>query len=186
IETTFGEDPGGINLDSRANLMRLDAAKHAAYDATGGHCAIVPELPLLTKLYTALEDKEVQDWDKDRPPHKNAAGFIHHEEVFPLDGTGRVFHFVPTMNWDKNHWITVTKRLSNGEDETTPYQAPFTDPEDGSPLLPPMILHCSPYFVVYKTYQVLVRTNARLPAWAHGEEMLVRLIGDIMTGKTAP
>ncbi|KAL1739719.1 hypothetical protein HDZ31DRAFT_68651 [Schizophyllum fasciatum] len=125
------------------------------------------------------------DAEYQAPPHKNAAGFIHHEEVFPLDGKSRKFRFVPTLAWNKNCYITIIKQLRNGEDKVTHYRPPFVD-EDGNPELPLIDLHCSPYFIVSKTYWALTVKDAKLPDYVSNEERQIREIGEIMTGKTAP
>ena len=47
----------------------------------GGLPIIIPLLADLQKLNDALNEKVVHGWDKDEAPKKNAADYIHHEDV---------------------------------------------------------------------------------------------------------
>ncbi|KAI4522046.1 hypothetical protein K525DRAFT_361843 [Schizophyllum commune Loenen D] len=178
MEIALGEDQGKLNLDTRGNLMPVEASIHTAYDA--GLIVFSPTIPDLIKLYTALVDKEVSDWNKERPPHKNAQGFIHHEDVFPLDGTGRRYHIVPTKKWHHGSHISIK---ADGDSVARPYSSPFVV---GQPPLPNVTIHCSPYFVVYKAYWAMIYKDAVLPPYMANEEQLIRDIGQILTGKVIP
>ncbi|KAI5886887.1 uncharacterized protein SCHCODRAFT_02692726 [Schizophyllum commune H4-8] len=178
MEITFGEDQGKLNLDTRGNLMPVEPSVHEAYDR--GLIVFSPTLPDLIKLSNALINKEVDGWTKQRPPYKNAQGFIHHEDVFPLDGTGREYHILPTEKWDHGSHISIK---ADGDIEAQPYKSPF---KEGAPPLPLVTIHCSPYFVVYKAYQAMTKKGAVLPPYMSTEERLIRKIGEILTGKVVP
>ncbi|KAI5830949.1 hypothetical protein K523DRAFT_415431 [Schizophyllum commune Tattone D] len=180
MEITFGEDKDILNLDTRGNRMPLNAALHAAYD--NGLIVFSPTVPDLTKLHNALVNKEVTGWTEERSPHKNSQGFIHHEEVFPLDGTHRKLHVVPTALWSKKSVVSIQ---GEGDSQPKPHYAPFED-ADGNEILPLITTHCSPYFVAKKAYWALTDKKAVLPAYMATEEHLIREIGEIMTGKVVP
>ncbi|KAL1699943.1 hypothetical protein EV121DRAFT_283736 [Schizophyllum commune] len=178
MEIALGEDQGKLNLDTRGNLMPVEATIHEAYDR--GLITFSPTIPDLIKLSNALINKEVDDWTEERPPHKNAQGFIHHEEVFPLNGTGRKYHILPTKNWDHGCQISIK---TDDDSVARPYDSPFVE---GKPPLPLVTIHCSPYFVVYKAYLALTEKDAVLPPYMSTEEKLIRKIGEILTGKVIP
>ncbi|KAL1751075.1 hypothetical protein FB107DRAFT_222704 [Schizophyllum commune] len=175
MEITFGEDEGCLNLDTRGNLMPLDASVHDAYD--DGFCVFSPTASDLNKLHTALVHKRVDGWSGEKPPHTNAHHFIHHEEVFPMDGAGRKYHVVPSVDWDTNQCVPIK---AEGDAQAEFYRASANKP------LPLVDLHCSPYFVVYKAYWALIEKNIVLPDYMRIEEQLIRKIGEIMTGKVVP
>ncbi|KAL1742942.1 hypothetical protein HDZ31DRAFT_42095 [Schizophyllum fasciatum] len=181
LEAVMGVDQGKLNVDTRLNLVPMDSSLHGAYDA--GLWCYLPTMPVLLRLYKALELKQLDGWTGRHPPHQNKSGFIHHELVFPFDGAGMDFHVVPMMSWDVNSHIPIAKKLPNGEYKTVSYVAPFTTPS-GKSRLPLVSMHCSPYFVVSKAYWALTVKGAQMPFYVHAEERIVRKIGKILTRRS--
>ncbi|KAL1699951.1 hypothetical protein EV121DRAFT_215188 [Schizophyllum commune] len=185
IERFVGVAPRRLCLHTRLNLFVLSKEIHSAMD--GGLLITIPLLADLQKLYDALNEKVVHGWDKDEAPKKNAAGYIHHEDVFPFILEGRDYRAVPLLNWGRCP-IPFVKRLANGRDKYGSYGRPFTT-KTGKPVIPLMKSQCGPHFAVYKAYKTLTREDVgedKAPAYVEEEVGLIMEIGRITVGEVPP
>ena len=90
------------------------------------------------------------------------------------------YQFIPSVDWRPYVHIPIATQNQDGEYKTEYYECPSLDATESH--LPPVTMHCSPYFVVWKAYWAITTKGHRLPAWARQEEDLIIQIGEIMVG----
>ncbi|KAL1703183.1 hypothetical protein EV121DRAFT_208584 [Schizophyllum commune] len=198
IERSYGLGPGEFNVNSRLNCVYLGIDIHAPWDGyrTKDHPSkviIIPVMPDLQKMYTALTDKVVSDWPWETvEPRKNAEGFIHYEQVSRARAfspcpthTGYYHRVVPLNTWGLSGIQCITER-PDGSAHQKLIRPPFTT-KSGKPQIPLKRLHVNPYNMVWKTNKILKdQDNSVVPEYVRPEVNLIRKIGAIMTGLVDP
>ncbi|KAL1734969.1 hypothetical protein EV714DRAFT_280619 [Schizophyllum commune] len=186
LERALGALLDSLNLDQRLNLVLLSSEIHIPFDKR--LLIIIPTLPDLEKLYVALDKKVVIGWTGEKPPRKNKAGFIHHEEIFPFLSLGRDCRVVPLLIWGDAPIVHI-KHLPDGTTRDRTFKRPFTTPT-GRPKLPLTKLHGGPHFFAFKAYKTLTHEDLAnkevVRAYAAEDVSLVMRIGRIMAGIDAP
>ncbi|KAL1703167.1 hypothetical protein EV121DRAFT_208476 [Schizophyllum commune] len=164
IACVRGLSRDAFNSGTSANLLYLNAEIHGAMDA--GLCVFVPPMSVLRAAHHAIrnngmpppvlpdaEEHGINMQIKDTS--ENAAGYIHHEQLFKKN-FHRLHHFLPLARWNRKH--TIDRPVFFGSASTPSdafehsnkfkvkhYRWPFTGDDD----LPEVLLHNDPWCTIY-------------------------------------
>ncbi|TRM63478.1 hypothetical protein BD626DRAFT_272266 [Schizophyllum amplum] len=179
IQRSGGMKDGECSMDSLSNQTFAATDLHKPYDR--GQCAFVPTLKDLTDMhYTLLHKRLPPKVLKRKGPNfvtkRNDAGYVHHYQLFRRRSK-RHFRFVPFTNWGPRH--TITRMNGATDNQFTTYAPPFTD-DDMEPVLPSVLLHCSPYFAVWQAYRALQKPGVTAPEYVEREVNIIMKIGHLM------